>query len=346
MEKKYISLFGKNLSGYSCCCFTSANLAYLSRARVLAKTFKKHNPRLAFVLILVDVLPAGYLLDCEEEPFDDVIEVHQIGIPDFTAWSFKHNVVELCTAVKASSALYLSRFFSTVFYLDPDVAVFSSLENLVKSLNEKEILLTPHQLTPCEDRDLPIKDIELCSLRHGVFNLGFFAIASMNQGINFLEWWQSRLLRYCYEDIPSGIFTDQKWCDVTPAYFSNSMVVRDFGCNVASWNLFERKIEFIDGVLTVNKNYPLRFYHFTKYGGAGEVMTLRYAQTVETLEVWAWYGRFLQECEFNPPPKGYWYYGTYSDGTPIDDESRVEFRSKYFFGCGNPYLKQEYDNTI
>lgn len=339
MIEKYTSLFRRDLSDFSKCCFTSANLAYLSRARVLARTFKKKNPGIAFILILVDVLPDGYRLDSQEEPFDDVIEVREIGISDFSAWSFKHNVVELCTAVKASAALYLSRFFSKVIYLDPDIAVFSSLDTLVELLDKREILLTPHQLTPCEAHDLPIKDIELCSLRHGIFNLGFFAISSKNQGIEFLEWWQSRLLKYCYEDIPSGIFTDQKWCDVVPAYFSSSLVVRDFGCNVASWNLYERSIRFIDGNLVVNNDFPLRFYHFTKYGGAGETMTLRYARTLETLEVWAWYGRYLRECEFNPPPKAYWHYGTYSDGTPIDDESRVEFRSKYFPGCANPYLK-------
>jgi hypothetical protein len=339
MKNNVISLFNRDLSSFSACCFTSSNLAYLSRARVLASTFKKHNPNVAFILILVDVLPGGYNLSSAEEPFDDVIEIGNIGIPDFISWSFKHNVVELCTAIKASAALYLANLFSKVIYLDPDSAVFFPLDEIVDLLDKKEILLTPHQLSPCSVNDMVLKDIELCTLRHGVFNLGFFAVSARDQGLDFLRWWQSRLMKFCYEDIPSGIFTDQKWCDVVPAYFSGCEIVRDYGCNVASWNLFERRIDFIDGRPVINGEFPLKFYHFTKYGSAGEVMTLRYTQSLPTMEIWAWYGRYLRECEFNPPPAKYWYFGNFSDSTPIDDSVRVEFRGKYFPGCANPYIK-------
>jgi hypothetical protein len=321
------------------CCFTSANYAYLSRARVLANTFKKHNPNFDMVLMLNDVMPSNYEIDITQEPFDYIIQVDKIGIPDFLNWSFKHNVVELCTAVKASCAKYLLNHYDKVIYLDPDIAVFDSLNNIVDQLNDYDIVLTPHQLTPCDNNEQYIRDIELCSLMHGVFNLGFFAVANRNQGKNFLDWWESRLLRYCYEDIPSGIFTDQKWCDMAPAYFANLKVLRDYGCNVASWNLYERMIKFENNNITVNGKDSLKFYHFTKYGGDGDLMTRRYKLSDDVLEIWYWYGRELKRHEYNMPLKNYYFYGFYTNGIKINQVDRVQFRNNYRLGMENPYEK-------
>ena len=37
--------------------------------------------------------------------------------------------------------------------------------------------------------------------------------------MKFANWWNNRLQLYCYDDIPRGIFTDQRWVDLAPAYF-------------------------------------------------------------------------------------------------------------------------------
>jgi lipopolysaccharide biosynthesis glycosyltransferase len=319
------------------CCFTSANYAYLSRARLLAATFKEHNCGVDVILMLNDVKPEYYEMDMAQEPFDYVIQIDQIGIPDFINWSFKHNVVELCTAVKGSCAKYLLTMYDKVIYLDPDIAVFDSLQIIIDQLDHSDIVLTPHQLTPCVDSEQLIQDIELCSLKHGVFNLGFFAVANREQGKQFINWWESRLLRYCYEDIPSGIFTDQKWCNIAPAYFSHLYILRDYGCNVASWNLYERILEFRENRVFVNNNDSLKFYHFTKYGSAGDIMTERYARSKVTFEIWYWYGRKLKEFNFNYPPIGYYYYGFYNNGVKINDEDRRTYRTHYCIGLPNPY---------
>jgi lipopolysaccharide biosynthesis glycosyltransferase len=321
------------------CCFTSSNYAYLSRARVLASTFKKYNPNSDMVLLLVDKEPENFSLNLENEPFDRVVYVHEIGIPDFNNWSFKHNVVELCTAIKASAAKFLLNQYEKVIYLDPDIAVFDSLSDIIEKLNIYDIILTPHQLSPCIDRELEIKDIELCSLKHGIFNLGFFAVNNKLQALDFLNWWESRLLKYCYEDIPSGIFTDQKWCNLAPMYYSKLYINRDFGCNTASWNLHERSFEYIDNKIYINKTDSLKFYHFTKYGGAGDAMTKRYATNQLVFEIWYWYGQWLRNFNENQPPKGHYYYGYYSNGDEIKQEDRLLFRANYKIGLSNPYEK-------
>ena len=320
------------------CCYTSVNLAYLSRARVLAHTFKKYHPDIDFILVLSDIYPAGYSLNLVHEPFDSVVFSHELGIPDFWRWSFKHNVVELCTAVKPAAGLYfLALGYEHIMYIDPDIAIFNSLQPLFDDLSRYSGLLTPHQLTISPNSLMAIKDIELCTLKHGLYNLGFYAVRNDGQGHAFLEWWNSRVQRFCYEDVASGIFTDQKWCDFAPIYFDNFCIIRDPGYNLASWNIHERSITIDDSGPLVNDKYPLRFYHFTKYGGAGLVMTQRYAQTAETIEIWFWYGRMLKQMSTNLAPKGHYYYGHYQDGAAIPQSERDLFRDCPELFPANPY---------
>lgn len=318
----------------SVCCFTSANLAYLDRVRVLASTFKRYNADIDFILLLSDRVSSPNWVD--SECFDSVIEAHTLPINDFMSWSFKHNVVELCTAVKATAALKLLERYEKVIYLDPDIAVFDDFDDIVEDLSSNDILLTPHQLFPCDDSEQKLKDIELCSLKHGVFNLGFFAVSRSYGGVSFLKWWESRVLKYCYEDIPSGIFTDQKWCDIAPCYFPSLKILRHPGCNVASWNIDERSLEIKSDGIWVNESYKLKFYHFTKYRSVGEAMTLRYAQTLDNLEVWYWYGRLLESMNSKIPMNGKYYYDYFENGEKISNEMRVAYRENGA-NIENPY---------
>ncbi len=138
------------------------------------------------------------------------------------------------------------------------------------------------------------------------------------EGARFAEWWNDRLLEYCYDDIPAGLFVDQKWCDHVPALFEKVGVVRDPGCNVASWNLSQRTVAVgRDGAITVN-GAPLRFWHFTKLGPTGDVMTKRYAGDNHAVyEVWRWYKEAGGRGQRPGDPERYWAYASYADGTPV-----------------------------
>ncbi len=76
-------------------CFTSINFGYLDRARVLGQTLKEKHPEWTFVLGLTDKLPPGFVFDIDNEPFDRLVTIDDLGIDDLEAWAFKHDVVEL-----------------------------------------------------------------------------------------------------------------------------------------------------------------------------------------------------------------------------------------------------------
>lgn len=310
------------------CCFTSITFSYLNRARVLGATLKRHHPNWDLWLVISDVAPSGFHFDIEQEMWDRVIWATELDIPDIRSWIFKHDVVELCTAVKGPFLKQLcSLGYDQIFYLDPDIAVLNSLNQMQCMLENASILLTPHQLA-FDNEEFSILDNELSSLVHGVYNLGFIAIRNDCAGIACVEWWSERCRRFCYDDKARGLFVDQKWCDLIPAFFDKVLIVRDPGYNVASWNLNRRSISVGDhGTFFVNREFPLRFYHFTKLGPIGDTMTRRYAgSNIEVYELWAWYKRLVEEFSDARIPDGYWFYGTFSSGNPIPKAARELYR--------------------
>lgn len=295
-------------------CYTSFTFSYLSKARVLAESLKKYHPDWDLFALITDQLSEQFEFDINREDFDQILWSRDLDIPNFSEWIRTHNIVEACTAVKGAALLHLChQKYDAIVYLDPDVAVFSPLADVVSFLQEgSEIVLTPHQLTPeAPDDTIAIKDNELCSLTHGVYNLGFLAISTKGEGLKFAQWWRDRLYHYCKEDISKGMFTDQRWCDLIPAFFDNVKILRDPGYNVASWNLSKRNITINnDGEILVN-NSILKFFHFTKLGPVGRKMTERYAgDNTEVYEIWSWYSRQVNRNFLPGLPEKYWAYAT------------------------------------
>jgi hypothetical protein len=310
-------------------CYSSFTFSYLNRARVLFQTLRRFHPDWDLVALITDKPPKGFAFDPAKEPFDRVVWAEDLAIPNFRSWLFKHDVVEVCTAVKgpfihqacASGA-------EAVIYLDPDTALFAPLDPLLEMLTDNDILLTPHLIDPNDD-PAAIADNDLSASRTGIFNLGFVAIRSSGEGARFAKWWNDRLLSYCYDDMPSGLFVDQRWCDHVPALFDRVKVIRDPGYNVASWNLSRRTVSVEkDGSIRVNGS-PLRFWHFTKLGPLGDVMTKKYAgDNFPVYEIWAWYKRQVALATEAAIPERYWAFGQYADGSPIEKAHRVLYRQR------------------
>ncbi len=309
-------------------CFSSFTYAYLDRARVLFASLRRFHPDWELVALITDLPPTGFQLRLEDEPFDRVVHPDAL-VHDFKSWLFKHDVVEACTAVKGPFLLdACSSGADVVIYLDPDTALFSELTPLVERLEHEDILLTPHLLTPNTDRQA-IFDNDLAILRTGIFNLGFVAVRTRGEGARFAQWWSDRLLEYCYDDTPAGLFVDQKWCDHVPALFERVGIVRDPGYNVASWNLSQRKVAIgRDGAIRVN-GAPLRFWHFTKLGPTGDAMTRRYAGDDHAVfEIWRWYREQVEKSGDVLIAPRYWAYGAYDDNQPIARAHRLIWRER------------------
>lgn len=255
---------------------TSVNLNYLPKARTLAQSIKHFYPDSQFVLCLVE----RERLDISSYPeFDAVVTPVDVWPNEHEKILFKYDVVEACTAIKGELFCHLletSKNEDLLIYLDPDTQVASPLTELMQALEKNEIVLTPH-LTEPETTLQAILDNEISVARHGVFNLGFLAIKRGTNSKRFLRWWADRLKEFSYADYFNGLFTDQKWVDQAPAFF-DVFILKHPGYNVAPWNIAKRSLEYASGKYIINKEYPLRFFHFSGLdSGANIVMLQRYA---------------------------------------------------------------------
>jgi len=313
----------------SCHVYTSIIANYLPKARVLAHSVKKHHPDFVFHLILSDEIPAGF--DLSNEPFDELIQIGDLGIPDLKHWIFIHSIVELSTAVKGFGLQKLLGIpgCDHVLYLDPDIVVLSSLDKLTAKFSTASVLLTPHICEPEETLEA-ILDNEFSVLQHGIYNLGFVGVNNTAEGRRFADWWSDRLHSFCYDDIPRGLFTDQRWVDLAPAYFPALHILRDPVYNVCTWNLTHRTItgSLKDGLFANGE--PIAFYHFSGFdSGAQEQMLRKYGSVMPALfELRDWYiaesARMGQETYSRIP----WAYGTFDNGIRIERLHRLRYRDR------------------
>lgn len=321
--------------------YTSITKSYLPKARVLANSLKQFHPDWEFILLYSDDLPENF--NIKKEPFDEILLIEDLKIPNFESWVFKHNIVELCTAVKGIAAELLAKRkdVKKIMYLDPDIKVFNSLKDLDVLLDKYDILLTPHILD-IEQNNMAIIDNEISALKYGIFNLGFFAANTSGQGLEFIKWWSNRLQNFCFDDIPNGLFTDQKWCDLAPVFFNNLYIIRDRGYNVATWNIAHRPLNTDNKGVILAKNTPLRFYHFTGYdSGAGSIMLKRYANNQPlAFKIWDDYEKDLNLNGHNNLNNSSWKFANFENGEKILTNMREIFRKNHYLQnlFPNPYI--------
>lgn len=310
-------------------CFTSFSFSYLNRARVLFQSLRRYHPDWHLVALMTDKPPVGFAFDVKDEPFDEVVWHNELGIANVEGWLFKHDIVEVCTAVKGPYLDLATRMgFDAVIYLDPDTCLFNPLTPLLTLLETHDIVLTPHLLEP-ETDPIAIIDNEICPLWAGIYNLGFVAIRTTGEGARFAKWWSDRLQTFCHDDVARGLFVDQKWCDHVPVFFDKVHILKDPGYNTASWNVNQRHISIDEeGHVRSNGNL-LRFWHFTKLGPLGDTMTRRYArEQIVVYELWRWYRQQVTRETSSGIPDRYWAFGHFEDGTPIERSHRLLYRDR------------------
>ncbi len=309
--------------------YTSIIANYIPKARVLAHSVKQRHPEAIFHLFISDALPAGF--DLADEPFDRVWTIEDLGLENAEQWIFEHSIVEVSTGIKGFALLHLLNLpgCTEVLYFDPDIAVLRRLDGLLKHFNTASILLTPHLTAPEKTIDA-ILDNEFSVLKHGIYNLGFVGVKNSSEGQQFARWWAARLQYFCFDDIPNGLFTDQRWVDLAPAFFPGVAILHYPGYNVCTWNLTHRTVEgSLKSGLTAN-GQPVVFYHFSGLdSGAQEGMLNKYGSKMPALrELREWY---LAECErmgqtaMSAIP---WKYGRFDNGAPVTQAHRTRYREQ------------------
>lgn len=238
------------------CAFTICAYNYLSKALALSESFKQFNPEIDFKIFLVG----------RKKPIKnfgvDIHFVEDIKIKDYEHFAFKYDVIEFSTYLKPVIFKFLFQSYSKVYYIDPDIMFFSSLSAVDQELDTCNAVLTPHTLKPIDDNNKP-SDLDFS--RFGAFNLGFAGLRNTENTRAFISWWEERLSKYGFYEPQSGMAVDQKWIDLAYIYFENFKKLKHLGCNVAFWNLHERRITKVESKYLINDCDELIFVHFSSY---------------------------------------------------------------------------------
>jgi len=236
--------------------FTIVSRNYAAQAATLMQSLAAAEPKARRVVVATDG-PIPQLARLAE-----VIDAQAFDLP-YKVMSVYYDALELNTAVKP----YVFKHFlgeagvGSATYLDPDIFAYRPLDRVREGLSRAQLVLTPHLTRPLLGAKSPNDQI---ILRSGSFNLGFCSARAEDRTRDLMAWWADRCEFDCRVDLPDGLFTDQRWMDLSPGFVDSLDIVRDPGLNLAYWNLEGRTLARGKAGWTVD-GHPLQFFHFSGF---------------------------------------------------------------------------------
>ena len=208
--------------------FTICSNNYISIASILLASAKRFHSDATIYLCLADAFLSNegfYPDDCIVVPMAD------LDIPDLRSFVFRYDIMEVNTAVKPFMFQHLLRMgHESVLYFDPDIQIFSRLDQILEPLRDgASFVLTPHLCAPAEGAAYP-DDIDI--MRAGTYNLGFLGVRACPEADSILAWWARRLQYQCINSQDTGIYVDQKFVDLIPGFADKVRILRDPTLNV------------------------------------------------------------------------------------------------------------------
>ena len=291
---------------------TIAAKNYLSPARVLADSFRRHHPEIPFYLLLADEVEGCF--DPASEPFR-MIRLADLGIPDFARFRFRYGLQQVAVAAKPwLIARLLDAGFDAALFLDPDLLVLGSLAPLVDEVRRRAAVVTPHTPQPPSGPGALAREFNL--LHSGIFNGGVLGFTNRAETRRFLAWWRERLDEHCRHDLANGVYYDQRWLDLLPAFVEDVKFLRDPACNTAYWNLPERGVE------------GCRLFHFSGFDPAhpGRVTKYRPELAVDdagaAAPLFRHYAALLEKAAWRTTALWPYAWGRFTNGVPAPDAAR------------------------
>ncbi len=320
--------------------FTIVSRNYLAYALTLMQSVAEQYPHSPRYLCLADDTAGDAALDTD---LFETVPIDRLKLPDFQAFVFRYDIMELNTAVKPYMFAWLRERHrdAGIVYLDPDILVLRKLEKVERAFADGALaVLTPHLTAPIDDDKFPD---ELSIMRSGVYNCGFAAInAAHPRAADLIAWWEAKLEFGCFVDLEGGLFTDQKWMDLVPGMFPDVAILRDDGYNVAYWNLAQRPVaQAGDGGYTAN-GAPLVFAHFSGVVLADREAFSKHQNRFTAADIGGLrplYDRYLALLRENghlEHARKPYAYGHFSDGEKISPVMRRVYRRLFDVRCEHP----------
>ncbi|HWQ56198.1 MAG TPA: hypothetical protein VN442_21100 [Bryobacteraceae bacterium] len=313
---------------------------YLSFARVLADSFLARHPGVPFYVLLADEVEGSFDPACE--PFR-LLTLADLAIPQPERFRFRYSRRQVAVASKPYLLEHLlDRGFASALYLDPDMLVMGDLSPMIEQALRHPAIVTPHLIAPASGHGGVGRELNI--LQCGTFNGGVLGFSDTPAARRFLGWWRERLYGECRYEITQGLYYDQRWLDLLPAFVDGAKVVRDPGCNIAYWNLMEREVR-IDGDAVLVNGRPARFFHFSGFDPLRPDRVTKYRPELATADlgpaarIYEHYAALINGAGYTQIVAWPYRYGTFDNGVPIPEIARQFYDSLAddAAGFGDPF---------
>jgi hypothetical protein len=292
------------------------------------ESVEAHCPEANRFVVLADPLRDRF--DPQAENF---VTVGPEALEQVTNWPTLRFLVPasgICCVLKPIGALHLFEHFAPdkLVYFDADTLLLGRPASMIAALDEHAVVLTPHLVRVA---DFP--EIDVNTMRSGAFNAGVFGVAHSETAQRFLNWWSINMLDP--DKMAYAWNYDQGWLNLAPAAFPDTHVLRDPGCNLAFWNLHERKTRTLQGSssLAVDE-YPVWLFHFSFFEWrtperlAGKYSDQLPPPPVEIAALQRDYATRLKKHGAEEVESWAYPYASFSDGHPIRSVHRAYFKNR------------------
>lgn len=236
---------------------THCDSSYLSRALCLIDSLQENGFQGPIVVFTHDQLSWQKLTLLKlKNTHIKMISILELAYPELVHARMNRSGIEYYYAITPFLLKYIQKEFHGrhSVYLDSDLYFFGPLQDVINSLGDSIIAITPHRFNQ-KNRYLE---------KYGKYNVGLVSFTAGSVPLKILDWWANQCLASTSQDISKGVYGDQKYLDEFVKMEPRVKVLTNPGYNAAPWNLsdsvrFENRIWIESG----DERGELNFFHFS-----------------------------------------------------------------------------------
>lgn len=329
---------------------TIVTKSHLPFARALAKNLAQFNSDIVLYVLLADRVD-GYF-DPDQEPFKIIFLEDLPDQKTVQNMCFYYTAFELCCALRGALHEYIyENYLADIWlFLDSDILIFNSLQEVFQQLETTSILLTPHILKPVQPDYVNLLEVSI--LASGNYNAGFLGLRRTDETRKFIDWFKHRLIHYGFARRGYGmlqyLFVDQLWLNFVPQFFKEVQLLTHPGANVGYWNLISRSLTK-EGQTYFVDEYPLLFVHFSGWDILQPHQLSKHFPCDCSVDHWIelaeQYRQVLLTSRYENDRIMPYAFNAFTDGQNITSEIRLMFYRHLEEGIWsqeNPFIHPEY----
>ncbi|MDP4181195.1 MAG: hypothetical protein Q8942_08905 [Bacillota bacterium] len=162
---------------------------------------------------------------------------------------------EFCWTLKAPFIQFLLKNnvnLDSILYADGDLFFFKDIKSIYEDWSDHSIYISKLWMNPKSEK------------MYGSYSAGLIGFKRDKNAFKCLKWWKKNCIKWCYDRIRPGRWSDQKYLDKWPELFSNIRITDNQGINAGPWNIKHLQIVRYENKVYLNNN-ELIVYHFSGF---------------------------------------------------------------------------------